>query len=251
MSMVEPRYRRVLLKLSGEALMGRAPTGIDLAVVQQIGAQVRRVVEHGIQVAIVIGGGNIWRGLAAASQGMDRSTADYIGMLGTVMNALALQNALEQGGQVTRVQSAIQMQQVCEPYIWRRAIRHMEKGRVVILAAGTGNPYFSTDSAAALRAAELRCDIILMGKNRVDGVYDADPNLNPDARRFERLTHQEALERNLRVMDAAALALCMENGLPIVVFNAQGADHIVRAALGDSAVGTLVDSGLETVLATP
>jgi uridylate kinase len=221
--------------------MGRAATGIDLAVVQQIATQVRRVVEHNLQVAIVIGGGNIWRGLAAAAQGMDRSTADYIGMLGTVMNALALQNALEQGGQMTRVQSALQMQQVCEPYIWRRAIRHMEKGRVVILASGTGNPYFSTDTAAALRAAELRCDVILMGKNRVDGVYDADPNVHPDARRFERLTHQEALERNLRVMDGAALALCMDNRLPIIVFDVQVPEHIVRAALGDVTVGTLVE----------
>jgi len=193
-------------------------------------------------VAVVIGGGNIWRGLSAASQGMDRATADYMGMLGTVMNALALQNALEQQGQVTRVQSAIQMQQVCEPYIWRRAIRHMEKGRVVILAAGTGNPYFSTDTAAALRAAELGCNVILMAKNRVDGVYDADPLTNPAAQRFERLTHREALERDLKVMDAAALALCMENNLPLVVFNGQRPDNIVRAALGDPVVGTLVAS---------
>jgi uridylate kinase len=240
--MSQPPYRRVLLKLSGEALMGRAAYGIDLPVVQELAGQIRRVVELGMQVAVVIGGGNIWRGLSAASQGMDRSTADYIGMLGTVMNALALQNALEQAGQFTRVQSALQMQQVCEPYIWRRAIRHMEKGRVVILAAGTGNPYFSTDTAAALRAAELRCDIILMGKNRVDGVYDSDPNVNPEARRFERLTHREALERNLKVMDAAAIALCMENNLPLVVFDVGVPDNVVRAALAEPAVGTLVAS---------
>jgi uridylate kinase len=240
--MSQPPYRRVLLKLSGEALMGRVPYGIDLPVVQELAGQIRRVVELGMQVAVVIGGGNIWRGLSAAAQGMDRSTADYIGMLGTVMNALALQNALEQAGQFTRVQSALQMQQVCEPYIWRRAIRHMEKGRVVILAAGTGNPYFSTDTAAALRAAELRCDIILMGKNRVDGVYDSDPNVNPAARRFERLTHREALERDLKVMDAAAIALCMENNLPLVVFDVGVPDNVVRAALADPVVGTLVAS---------
>jgi uridylate kinase len=238
--MSQPPHRRVLLKLSGEALMGRVPYGIDLAVVQALASQIRRVTELGMQVAVVIGGGNIWRGLSAASQGMDRSTADYIGMLGTVMNALALQNALEQAGQFTRVQSALQMQQVCEPYIWRRAIRHMEKGRVVILASGTGNPYFSTDTAAALRAAELRCDVILMGKNRVDGVYDSDPNVNPEARRFERLTHREALERDLKVMDAAAIALCMENNLPLVVFDVGVPDNVVRAAQGDPAVGTLV-----------
>jgi uridylate kinase len=237
--MAESPYRRVLLKLSGEALMGRTPAGIDLAVVQDLADQVKRVVEAGVQVAVVIGGGNIWRGMAAASQGMDRSTADYMGMLGTIMNALALQNALEHRGQFTRVQSAIQMQQVCEPYIYRRALRHMEKGRVVILAAGTGNPFFSTDTAAALRAAELHCDVILMGKNRVDGVYDADPRQNPDARRFERLTHREALERDLKVMDAAALSLCLENTLPIVVFNAQAPDAIVQAALGQP-IGTLV-----------
>lgn len=238
--MAERPYRRVLLKLSGEALMGRAAYGIDLTVVQSLAAQIQRVAETGVQVAVVVGGGNIWRGLSAAAQGMDRSTADYMGMLGTIMNALALQNALEERGQYTRVQTAIQMQQVAEPYIWRRAIRHMEKGRVVILAAGTGNPYFSTDTAAALRAAELDCDVILMAKNKVDGVYDADPLTHPEARRFDRLTHQEALERNVRVMDGAALALCMENDLPIVVFNVQEPDNISRAALGEGVVGTLV-----------
>jgi uridylate kinase len=238
--MAELPYQRVLLKVSGEALMGSAGYGIDLLVVQQIASQIREVVARGVQVAVVIGGGNIWRGLSAASQGMDRSVADYMGMLGTVMNALALQNALEHENQPTRVQTAIQMQQIAEPYIWRRAIRHMEKGRVVILAAGTGNPYFSTDTASALRAAELHCDVILMAKNRVDGVYDSDPHLNPAARRFERLTHREALDRGVKVMDAAALALCMENHLPIVVFNLQEAHNIVRAALGETIVGTLV-----------
>jgi uridylate kinase len=239
--MDQPLYGRILLKLSGEALTGGSTISIDLGVVEQLARQIHQVVLNGAQVAVVIGGGNIWRGMAAASQGMDRSTADYMGMLGTVMNALALQNALERRGQFTRVQSAIQMQQICEPYIWRRAIRHMEKGRVVVLAAGTGNPYFSTDTAAALRAAELKCDVILMGKNRVDGVYDADPNLHPTARRFERLSFQEALERDLRVMDTAALALCKENRLPVIVFNVQSGDGIVRAAQGDLSVGTLVE----------
>lgn len=233
-------YQRVLLKLSGEALMGRSSHSIDLTVVQQIAAQIHKAVDRGVQMSVVVGGGNIWRGLSAASQGMDRSVADYMGMLGTIMNALALQNALEHEGQPTRVQTAIQMQQVAEPYIWRRAIRHMEKGRVVILAAGTGNPYFSTDTAAALRAAELHCDVILMAKNRVDGVYDSDPNLNPEARRFDALTHREALDRGVRVMDTAALALCMENDLPIVVFNLQEPHNIVRAALGEEIVGTVV-----------
>jgi uridylate kinase len=241
--MEHPPYQRILLKLSGEALMGQGGHGIDLDVVQEIARQVKAVIDRRLQVAIVIGGGNIWRGLSAASQGMDRSIADYMGMLGTVINALALQNAIEHLGQPTRVQSAIQMQQVCEPYIWRRAIRHMEKGRVVILAAGTGNPYFSTDSAAALRAAELHCDVILMAKNRVDGVYDSDPRLNATAQRFDRLTHREALERNLKVMDSAALALCMDNRLPVVVFNIQTADNILQAALGRPAAGTLVEAG--------
>lgn len=233
------RYRRALVKLSGEALMGDRPFGIDPVTLNYLAQQISMAVDEGVEVAVSIGGGNFWRGATVAETGMDRATADYAGMLGTIMNALALQNALEQRGQFTRVQSAIQMQQVCEPYIYRRALRHMEKGRVVILAAGTGNPFFSTDTAAALRAAELHCDVILMGKNRVDGVYDADPRQHPNARRYERLTHRQALERDLKVMDAAALALCDENKVPIVVFNAQAPDAIVQAALGQP-IGTLV-----------
>ena len=199
-------FRRVMLKLSGEVLAGEKGIGVDPLVVRMLARQIAEASLSGVQIAVVVGGGNYFRGKELSDAGMERGRADYMGMLGTIMNALALQNALEQGGQFTRVQSAIQMQQVCEPYIYRRALRHMEKGRVVILAAGTGNPFFSTDAAAALRAAELHCDVILMGKNRVDGVYDADPRQNPDARRFERLTHREALERDLKVMDAAALS---------------------------------------------
>ncbi len=232
-------YRRVVLKLSGEALMGRTGAGIDPNMVTRLAEEISRVVSNGCHVAIVIGGGNIWRGIAASSKGMDRATADHMGMLATVMNSLALQDALEHQGVHTRVQTAIEMHQIAEPYIRRRAIRHMEKGRVVILAAGTGNPYFTTDTAAALRSLELGAEVLLMGKNDVDGVYDADPHLEPTARRFDVISHQEALERNLRVMDQAALALCRENSLPIVVFDVLVPGNIERAALGE-AVGTLV-----------
>jgi len=235
------RYGRVLLKLSGEALMGEAHFGIDPAVSKQLARQIRRVVELEVQVAVVIGGGNIWRGLAASSKGMDRATADYMGMVATVLNALALQDALEDANVHTRVMTAIEMREVAEPYIRRRAIRHMEKGRVVILAAGTGNPYFTTDTAAALRALELDVDVLLMGKNRVDGVYSDDPNVNLDAQRYERISHQEALERNLRVMDASALALCRDNDLPILVFN-MAEEGAIEAAIQGEAVGTLVAS---------
>jgi uridylate kinase len=239
-------YRRVLLKLSGEALMGDAPYGIDPTVAKSIAAQIKRVLEHGIQVGVVIGGGNIWRGLSASSKGMDRATADYMGMVATVLNALALQDALEKAGVFTRVMTAIQMHEVAEPYIRRRAIRHMEKGRVVILAAGTGNPYFTTDTAAALRALELDVDVLLMAKHGVDGVYSDDPRSNPEARRFRQLNHQDAIERNLRVMDTAALSLCRENGLPILVFDMSGEGSIYSAVTG-SAVGTLVNTG-ETII---
>lgn len=234
-----PRYKRVLLKLSGEALAGDVGSGIDPAVVRHIADQVKEVVQRGVQVAIVVGGGNIWRGLAASAQGMDRSTADYMGMLATVLNALALQDALEKRHVHTRVQSAIAMHEVAEPYIRRRAIRHMEKGRVVILAAGTGNPYFSTDTAAALRALELNVEVILMAKNRVDGVYTADPRLDPTATRFDELSYRQALEMDLRIMDATAMALCMENYLPIIVFNLQEQDNILRVVMGEH-VGTKV-----------
>jgi len=236
-----PGYRRVLLKLSGEALMGDAHFGIDPAVAQSIAAQIKAVSGDDVQIGVVIGGGNIWRGLAASSKGMDRATADYMGMVATVLNALALQDALEKNGVFTRVMSAIQMHEVAEPYIRRRAIRHMEKGRVVILAAGTGNPYFTTDTAAALRALELDVDILLMAKNGVDGVYEADPRKDPTARRYEQLSHQEAIERNLRVMDAAALSLCRENDLSILVFDMNSTDAIALAMRGER-IGTLVSN---------
>ena len=236
------RYSRVLLKLSGEALMGDAPYGIDPLVAMSLADQIRRVIQEDVQISVVIGGGNIWRGLAASSKGMDRSTADYMGMLATVLNALALQDALEHAGVHTRVMTAIEMKEVAEPYIRRRAIRHMEKGRVVILAAGTGNPYFTTDTAAALRALELDVDVLLMAKNRVDGVYTGDPRSDPEARRFRTISHQDAIERDLRVMDAAALSLCRENNLPILVFNIVENGSILRAVQGES-VGTLVSTG--------
>jgi uridylate kinase len=244
---VAARYGRVLLKLSGEALMGDAPFGIDPAVAISIAGQISRVAALDAQVAVVIGGGNIWRGLSASSKGMDRATADYMGMVATVLNALALQDALEHAGVQTRVMSAIQMHEVAEPYIRRRAIRHMEKGRVVILAAGTGNPYFTTDTAAALRALELDADVLLMAKNRVDGIYTSDPRIDSDARRYTRISHQDAFERDLRVMDAAAFSLCRDNNLPILVFNMNETGAIERAVMGEE-VGTLVSPG-ETVLA--
>jgi uridylate kinase len=238
---VRPRYTRVLLKLSGEALMGDEPYGIDPKVIASTAAQVRRVCALGVEVAIVVGGGNIWRGLSAAAGGMDRASADYAGMLATVLNALALQDALERIGVYTRVQTAIEMHQVAEPYIRRRAIRHMEKGRVVILAAGTGNPYFTTDTAAALRAVEIGAQVVLMAKHGVDGVYTTDPNLDPGAARFDHITHLEALQRNLRVMDASALSLCMDNGLPIIVFDFQLEGNIERAVRGE-AIGTFISA---------
>ncbi|MDP8909917.1 MAG: UMP kinase [Chloroflexota bacterium] len=221
--------------------MGDEPYGIDPQVVATIARQVRRVCQLGVEVAIVVGGGNIWRGIYAAATGMDRASADYAGMLATVLNALALQDALERLGIHTRVQTAIEMHQVAEPYIRRRAIRHMEKGRVVILAAGTGNPYFTTDTAAALRAVEIGAQVLLMAKNGVDGVYTADPREDATAERLEHITHLEALQRNLRVMDASALSLCMDNDLPIIVFNFQEPGNIERAILGES-IGTVVSS---------
>ncbi len=215
-----PKYRRVLLKLSGEALMGETGYGIDPATVKRIAAEIDAVRKGGVEVCLVVGGGNIFRGLSGAAEGMDRSTADYMGMLATVMNALALQSALEQLSVHTRVLSAIPMSSVCEPYIRRRAIRHMEKGRVVVFAAGTGNPFFTTDTAAALRAAEMNCDALLKG-TQVDGVYSADPKTDSEARRFDTLSHMDVLRGDLRVMDASAISLCRENGIPIVVFSLQ------------------------------
>ncbi len=233
------KYRRVLLKLSGEALMGEMPYGIDPGVVRGVAGQIKAVVDLGVQVSIVVGGGNIWRGLRASSQGMDRAVADYMGMVATVLNSLAMLDALEKMDCPTRVMTAIEMPQVAEPYIRRRAIRHMEKGRVVILAAGTGNPYFSTDTAAALRALELHSEIILFAKNKVDGVYSSDPNVHPDAVKFDELSFQDALRLGLRVIDGPALALCQENSLPVLVFNMQDGDNILRAIEGER-IGTLV-----------
>ncbi|HEU5328318.1 MAG TPA: UMP kinase [Thermomicrobiales bacterium] len=234
-------YSRVLLKLSGEALMGRQPYGIDPQVLGTIAAQLAHVCQAGVQVAVVVGGGNIWRGISAAATGMDRATADYAGMLATVLNALSLQDALERLGVQTRVQTAIEMHAVAEPYIRRRAIRHMEKGRVVILAAGTGNPYFTTDTAAALRAVEIGAQVLLMAKNGVDGVYSADPRTDPTAERFAHITYLEALQRNLRVMDASALSLCMDNGTPIIVFDFQQENGIERAVRGEP-IGTMISA---------
>ena len=234
------KYNRIVLKLSGEALAGAQGYGIDPETVETIAKQVVEVNKLGIQVAIVVGGGNIWRGLSGSAKGMDRVSADYMGMLATVMNALALQDAMEKNGVATRVQTAINMQQVAEPYIRRRAIRHMEKGRVGIFGAGTGNPYFSTDTTAALRAAEIEADAILMAKNGVDGVYDSDPKLNPDAKMFRRLSYMDVINKELKVMDATATTLCMNNNIPIVVFNIDVEGNIIAAASGKD-LGTLVD----------
>lgn len=237
--MTTAKYKRVILKLSGESLAGDQGFGINPAVVESIAAQVKRVQAEGIQVAAVVGGGNIWRGLAGSNKGMDRATADYMGMLATVMNALALQDALEKMGVDSRVQSAIEMREVAEPYIRRKAIRHLEKGRVVIFAAGTGNPYFSTDTTAALRAAEIEAEAILMGKKGTDGVYDSDPNRNPDAKRFDTLEYIEVLQRGLTVMDSTATSLCMDNKIPIVVFNIDNHENIYKVAMGEN-IGTTV-----------
>jgi uridylate kinase len=235
-----PAYRRIVLKLSGEALAGSQGYGIDPPVLDRIGEEVREVADLGVQLAIVIGGGNIFRGVAASAAGMDRATADYMGMLATIINALALQDSLEKAGVQTRVLSAIEMRAVAEPYIRRRAIRHLEKGRVVIFAAGTGNPFFTTDTAGALRAVEIGADAIIKA-TKVDGVYSADPKLDPAARRLERLTYIEVLNRGLGVMDTTAISLCMDNKLPIVVFDLMQAGNIKRIVLGEP-VGSIVSS---------
>ena len=237
---MEPKaFNRVILKLSGEALAGSKGYGIDPVVVDSVAKQIKQTVAHGLQVAVVVGGGNIWRGLSGSSGGMDRATADYMGMLATVINSLALQDALEQCEVDTRVQTAIEMRQIAEPYIRRRAIRHLEKGRVVIFAAGTGNPYFSTDTTAALRAAEIEADVILMAKKNVDGVYDSDPKLNPQAVKYETLQYLEVIQKGLGVMDTTATSLCMDNNIPIIVFGIDEPGNIVKAALGHS-IGTVV-----------
>jgi uridylate kinase len=233
-----PVYKRILLKLSGEALAGRQGYGIDPDVINGIAAEIREVVALGVQVALVIGGGNIFRGIAASSAGMDRASADYMGMLATVMNSVAMQDALEKQGVVTRVQSAIEMQAIAEPYIRRRAVRHLEKGRVVIFGAGTGNPFFTTDTAASLRAAEIGAEIILKA-TKVDGVYTADPTKFPDAVRYQSLSYLEVLKRGLQVMDSTAISLCMDNNLPIIIFDLNRRGNIRKVVCGEQ-IGTLV-----------
>jgi uridylate kinase len=235
------RYGRIVLKASGEALLGKRSYGVDPDMCVFIARQVKEVTAEGVQVAIVVGGGNIFRGLAASAAGMDRATGDYIGMLATVMNGLALQDALEKSGVPTRVMSAIAMNEVCEPYIRRRAVRHLEKGRVIILVAGTGNPYFTTDTAAALRAVEIGAEVLLKA-TKVDGVYDDDPMTNPNAIRHERVDYAQMLNDRLQVIDSTAVTLCMENDLPIVVFDLNHPGHIRAAALGEP-IGTLIDGG--------
>lgn len=233
-----PHYKRIVLKLSGEALAGAEGYGINYEILSAISKQVVEVVHQGVEVCIVVGGGNIWRGVAGSAKGMDRATADYMGMLATVINSLALQDALEKDNMPTRVMSAIEMKEVAEPYIRRRAIRHLEKGRVVIFAAGTGNPYFSTDTAAALRAAEIEAEVILMAK-KVDGVYDSDPTQNPQAKKYDFLDYIEVINQGLGVMDTTAASLCMENNIPIVVFDLTKYGNIFRAVMGEK-IGTFV-----------
>ncbi|KJR46838.1 Uridine monophosphate kinase [Desulfosporosinus sp. I2] len=236
--MEKPRYSRVVLKISGEALAGKQGFGLQHDMLVSVAEQVAEIRGMGVEVCLVVGGGNLWRGIAGSAQGMDRATADYMGMLATVMNALALQDALEKAGSDTRVLSAIEMRQVAEPYIRRRAIRHMEKGRIVIFAAGTGNPYFSTDTTAALRAAEIEAEVILMAK-RVDGVYDSDPFINPLAKKFERLSYLDVLSQGLGVMDSTATSLCMDNNIPVIVFDLTKNGNIRRVIMGE-AIGTYV-----------
>jgi uridylate kinase len=233
-----PRFKRILLKLSGEALMGDGKYGISPKTLKQIASEVREVIELGVEIGVVIGGGNIFRGVSASTEGMDRASADYMGMLATVINALALQDSLEKLGVFTRVLSAIDMQQLAEPYIRRRAVRHLEKGRVVIFAAGTGNPYFTTDTAASLRAMEMHAEVILKA-TKVDGIYSADPMKDPTATRYKNLTYLDVLKKNLKVMDSTAISLCMDNELPIIVFDLGAAGNIMRVVKGED-VGTLV-----------
>ncbi len=237
--MSTPKYRRVVLKLSGEALAGDKGYGIDPEVIHQIAGELKDVALLGVQIAIVVGGGNIWRGISGSARGMDRATADYMGMLATVLNALALQDSLEKLSVDTRVQTSVEMSQVAEPYIRRRAIRHLEKGRVVIFAGGTGNPYFSTDTTAALRAAEIEADVILMAKNGVDGVYNADPLKVPDAVKYDELEFMDVLNQGLGVMDSTATSLCMDNNIPLLVFALGKEGNIRRAVMGET-IGTIV-----------
>lgn len=238
--MADVKYKRVLLKLSGEALAGERGYGIDPETVNSIAAEIKDVYDLGVEIAIVVGGGNLWRGEAGAKLGMERAQADYVGMLGTTMNALALQDALESHNVPTRVQTAIEMRQVAEPYVRRKAVRHLEKGRVVIFGAGTGSPYFSTDTTAALRAAEINAEAILMAKNGVDGVYSDDPRKNPDATMYETLTHKDIIEKELKVMDSTASTLSMDNDITLVIFNMNTAGNIKRVVLGEN-IGTTVE----------
>ena len=242
--MQHPVYKRVVLKVSGESLSGPNGYGIDATTILSIADQIKEVIELGVEVAVVCGGGNIWRGIAGSQKGIDRATADYMGMLATVMNSLALQDALEQIDVPTRVQTSIAMQQIAEPYIRRRAIRHLEKGRVVIFAAGTGTPFFSTDTTAALRAAEIEAEIILMAKNKVDGVYSADPFKDATAEKYEQLTYMEVLNKNLGVMDSTASSLCMDNNIPLLVFAITEKGNIKRAVMGEK-IGTIVKGSID------
>ena len=239
--MPNSHFKRILLKLSGEALMGSAGYGIDAAVIEAFSDEVKQVADLGIEIGIVIGGGNIYRGVQAVAEGIDKVTGDHMGMLATVINSLALQNSLEKKGVKTRLQTAIKMEQIAEPFIRRRAIRHLEKGRVVIFGAGTGNPYFTTDTAAALRAIEISADALIMGKNGVDGIYDADPRVEPDARKFASISYREVHNRNLRVMDLTAITLCQENKLPIMVFDIGVSGNLRRLLTGEE-IGTVVQS---------
>lgn len=241
--MVEPKYKRVLIKLSGEALAGSKGVGIDIPTVQEIASEIKDVKDSGVEIALVIGGGNLWRGEPAAEAGMDRVQADYTGMLGTVMNALVMADALQREGVDTRVQTAIPMNQVAEPYVRGRALRHLEKNRIVIFAAGVGSPYFSTDTTSALRAAEIEADAILMGKNGVDGVYNDDPRKNADAFKFDELTHMEVLKRGLKIMDSTASSLSMDNDIDLVVFNLNEPGNIKRVVLGEQ-IGTTVTNNI-------
>jgi uridylate kinase len=236
---MKPAFKRILLKLSGEALMGNQAYGIDVDVAKAVALEIKAVHELGVEVAIVVGGGNIFRGVSKSAGNMDRASADYIGMLATVMNAVVLQDALEKLDVYTRALSAIDIPQLAEPFIRRRAIRHLEKGRVVIFAAGTGNPFFTTDSAASLRALEIKAEVIFKG-TKVDGIYSADPVTNPDATRFEKISFQEVLEKQLKVMDASAISLCMDNNLPIIIFNMRKSGNIIKAVEGDLSIGTMV-----------
>lgn len=236
---LKPNFKRIILKISGEALRGKLKYGIDTKVLNSIVEQIKELKEYGIEIAIVVGGGNIFRGFSAAASGMDRATADYMGMIATVMNALALQDALEKIGVFTRVMTAIEMRDVAEPYIRRRAIRHMEKGRVVIFAAGTGNPYFTTDTAAALRASEIKADVLLKA-SKVDGIYEADPKKYPSAKKFKKIGYMDLLRKDLKIMDAAAVSLCRENKIPIIVFDVSKKGNIKKVVLGDN-IGTKVE----------